>query len=515
MNKRQTCAVVFSPDLSLLVLLKQPLTDSSVKVVGTGSATSLPDLIRQERPNVIVCDIEGTPQSAIESISLPLKESDADVVLVDAKPLAEQWRQLLGARLDYVPKPIRLDHYGSVISRIVVNMSSPAPIQLELIADLQAFSQLVVASPQMQRVVDFAKKHARSRLPIMIFANPGTEVEDVARTIHLYSHGRTDSFRGIYCASLPDSIEESVIFGHTRERAKGQDQPATIYLHNIHDMPKDLQGRLMRMLKAHRFVDLLDPNNPAPRFLSSIDCHAEQAISQGILRADVFHMLNVLSLSILPLSERSEDIIPLIADRYRRLLNGKQPLPHIPDDIVGLLTEYPWPGNTIELENFVASTLLSLNKTTVTYLDLPDSILRHFKLFLRAISSAASGLPEGKFEPLAIFEARVERNYILAVLRVLKGNKEATAARLGISLATVYRKLPNVNHVDEAHNIEYVTLPEEIIHLKDYVQQQKESYFLRVLETVQQDKAKAADILGISVASLYRFLSQSSAPSCS
>ena len=91
MNKRQTCAVVFSPDLSLLVLLKQPLTDSSVKVVGTGSATSLPDLIRQERPNVIVCDIEGTPQSAIESISLPLKESDADVVLVDAKPLAEQW----------------------------------------------------------------------------------------------------------------------------------------------------------------------------------------------------------------------------------------------------------------------------------------------------------------------------------------------------------------------------------------------------------------------------------------
>lgn len=466
-----------------------------------------PDLMRRDTPDLIVCDTDGTSPAFVDMVRILMQESGADVIFLTSTPFTEQTPELPGVRIHPLQKPIRLDHYRDMVIRIVESKLRHASGQLDPSADWGSSPQFVAESPQMQKIRDFVEQSARSHLPVMIQGEPGTEVEDIARAIHVVSHGHVDSFRIIYCASLPDRTEEDVLFGHLRGLAEHQILPATIYLHNVQEMPQNLQGRLMRMLKLARLPDPLGKNLPTPRFVASIDSPVEQQITPGTLRPDVFHMLNVLSIHIPPLRERKEDIVPLIADRHKRLTNGACPLPHISDDVLRLLTNYPWPGNVLEVENFVASILWSSNKTEVTAQNLPDSILSFLEKSSLAVFSAHAGIPEGVLVPLDVFEACVERNYILAVLAAFKGDKEVAVTRLGTSLATLYRKIPDADqsHDDLTKNTNAIR-PEDIVPLKEYVQRQRTGYMARVLEAAQQDKEKTAEILGISVATLYRML---------
>ena len=358
----------------------------------------------------------------------------------------------------------------------------------------------------MQCVNEFIAQAARSYYPVVIQGETGTEVEDVARAIHKLKHGNLDSFQIIYCASLPDRLQEKFIFAKTEGQTTNSVAPDTVYLHNVHEMPMPLQGRLMRLLKSTRLSGMQSTDLLIPRFIASIDMIPEQCIARGILRSDVYHMLNVLGVTIPPLRERREDILQLIKVSLRRHLRGSIQMPQIEDEAAQLLTSYPWPGNILELENFVARVLLGSDRAVLKAQDLPVEILS-FKDKSQTVDSAATSRALDRPVTLGKFEQRTERNYILAALTAFGGNKETAAVHLCISLATLYRKMPNLSqlHDNSVQDIDRIS-PENIVALQDYLQHQKVVYIEHILDLAQNDKMKAAKILGVSLATLYRIL---------
>jgi DNA-binding NtrC family response regulator len=442
----------------ILSLLNSLLKAEGYDVTSVQDGNKALDMIRSERFDLMVSDIRMSPVNGMEILKVARAEQPAlSVILLTAFGSVETAIEAmkLGA-FDYVTKPFKVDELLIVIQRAIeYNRAITENVDLhrELIGRYK-FENIVAESPAMRDVCEMIKRVAPTDTTVLIAGESGTGKELVARAIHAHSRRRDRKFVAVNCAALPEPLLESEMFGHVKgaftgatsnkeglfETANG----GTLFLDEISAMPLGIQSKLLRVLQEKEIRRVGGTTNTAVdvRVLAATNRHLEELIKQGGFREDLYYRLSVIPIEIKPLRERVEDILPLVYHVLRREVGEGRELPRLTPELREVLERYTWPGNVRELENAIkhAVTFCQDNKLTLDVL--PPKILGQ----VNATGAVRSGdLAQEAHRGLSLkaFLREKEREYLEQVLALTKGNKEKAAEALRISLATLYRKLPN------------------------------------------------------------------------
>jgi DNA-binding NtrC family response regulator len=314
----------------------------------------------------------------------------------------------------------------------------------------------------MLEIFDKIQKIGQSKAnTILITGESGVGKELVARAIHECSHEQTRPFMEINCASVPETLLESELFGYekgaftdAKTRKKGLVELAeggTLFLDEIGEMGVTLQSRLLRVLenKTFRRVGGVKDLHVNTRFISATNRDLEGAIEEKIFRKDLYYRLKVIPLQIPPLRERREDI-PLLAnffiERFNREL-GKQVRP-LGRKAMEMMVAYEWPGNVRELKNVVERAMLLEAEVEILPEHLPPELSGPDEQ--TRVRSSASVIES--FFPMTLRE--MEKIQIEKTLHQTSGNKSKAASLLGISRQTLREKLKNFQAQEEAREKE-------------------------------------------------------------
>lgn len=304
----------------------------------------------------------------------------------------------------------------------------------------------VAANPKMQGVLDRAFRVAKTDATVLIQGESGTGKEVLARAIHRWNHRAGHSFIAIDCASLPEPLLESELFGHMKGAFTGalatkkglfeEGDGGTIFLDDLEAMPLSTQVRLLRVLQE-RVIRRVGGTNPIQidiRILAASNRELESLVEKGAFREDLYYRINGIVLTIPPLRERKEDIIALadhfLKQYYRRRV-GKE-VSGISAGAMQLLVTYPWPGNVRELEKVIEYALVFGRSDLIIPEDLPPRLL--------GMNAPHQSPPNNR-----LTLAELEKAQILAVLHEHGWNRAQAAKALGINRATLWRKLKVFN----------------------------------------------------------------------
>ena len=308
-----------------------------------------------------------------------------------------------------------------------------------------SFDDLVGVSPQYRETVRIAKNAALSDFNVLLLGESGTGKDVFAQAIHNYSNRSDGPFVAINCSAIPRELIGSELFGYvegayTGARKGGSSgkfelaDGGTIFLDEIGDMPLDLQGHLLRVIEERKITrigghDLISVN---VRIIAATNRNLPQDITLGRFRQDLYYRLNVLTIHMVPLRERLNDLPLLVALFYRKLAEGfgLEPQP-VSDHFLEVLCRYSYPGNIRELQNIIERTLVLSGNGVLEVSNLPEEVRRASEP--AAVPRPASAAEAG--EPVRVDS---EREALYALLLKNRGNISRTAKELGIARSTKY-----------------------------------------------------------------------------
>jgi len=321
--------------------------------------------------------------------------------------------------------------------------------------------ELVGVSPSMQTIYTTIKNVAGTDATVLIWGESGTGKELVAKAIHQLSERREGEFVPVNCAAIPKDLLESELFGHEMGAFTGaasrrigcceRAHRGTLFLDEICEMDAGLQSKLLRFLQDHAFTRVggTESLKVDTRVIAATNRNPQEEVQKGGLREDLFYRLHVVPIEIPPLRERPEDI-PVLAQHYLERLGDKynKYFVDFSADALDILLRYKWPGNVRELMNTLERIIVQATSDRITAELFPDYI-RTQALLCEApslsVEEALQGLKGAlkrtgqSQEVLPI--AELEKQAILSAIRRCKGDISQAARKLGISRATIYRKL--------------------------------------------------------------------------
>jgi DNA-binding NtrC family response regulator len=353
----------------------------------------------------------------------------------------------LGA-YDYIEKPFRVEKLRLLLQRMAekVRLVTENEFLRERVSTEENLDGIIGTSANIQDVLRMVGRLKDTRTPVLICGESGTGKELVARAIHFRGALAKTPFVAVDCGSLVPTLMESELFGYEKgaftgaiKSKAGLFQAAnggTIFLDEIGELPLEMQAKLLRVLqeKEVRPVGSNEKVNVDVRVIAATNRDLEEAYRAGTFRKDLYFRLNVVTIQLPSLRERRSDI-PMLAHHFLgRYAQGAQI--QVTAAAMKSLLQYDWPGNVRELENCVARAVALGDGKTIDVVDLPPSIR----------TEPGEGAPEGaKFQDVASLSttalAEMERMTILRVFEEANGDKALTGKILGISRATLYRKL--------------------------------------------------------------------------
>ena len=409
---------------------------------------------------------------------------------------------------DYLEKPFKLGEFKACAQRALSYTNAVAENHYlkKQLRERYQFSQIIGTSPAMQKVFRMIERVADTDSTVLILGESGTGKELVARALHFNSRRQFAPFVPINCAALPENLLESELFGHRKGSftgamtdKKGLFQEAdggTIFLDEIGSMPPPLQSRLLRVLQDRK-VRRVGDNTPVyvnVRVLAATNEPLEKRIKEGTFREDLYYRLNVIPIPLPSLRERKDDVPLLVASFLKRKVSPRDGKPiQITRQSMEALGGYEWPGNVRELENVIerASALCDGNLIRVT--DLPPNIQQ--------------GAEEVHVEPVPMPVSLPSAPAPVAA---------PASARLGVGAAlqpkppheTVFMLPAREAAAVAGTSVGGTSLNTPLEPLKDFIRDQELNYLNRTLAFTGNDKEKAASLLGISLATLYRKLAE-------
>jgi two-component system, NtrC family, response regulator HydG len=299
---------------------------------------------------------------------------------------------------------------------------------------------MIARSAPMRRIIDLARRIAKVDSTVLITGESGTGKELIARLVHEESARVTGPFIAVNCGAITESLLESELFGHARGAFTGAAQEriglfeaangGTLLLDEIGDVSSGMQVKLLRVLQE-REIRRVGENKSRPvnvRVMAATNRELAADIAAGRFRKDLYYRLNVVQLHVPPLRNRREDLLPLarvlLVDAAERI---KRPVTGLSPRAADQLFRYDWPGNVRELENAIERAVALGRSNLIDVDDLPEEVRQ------------AIPIPSvlGPLKALA----EIEKDYIVAVLDLNRGNRTRTAQQLGIGSATLSRKL--------------------------------------------------------------------------
>lgn len=313
------------------------------------------------------------------------------------------------------------------------------------------FDSIIGHSAKMQEIFQLVSSVAKSNATVLITGDSGTGKELVARALHRHSPRNQKRFIDLNCGAIPRELLENELFGHERGAYTGADRlyigcceranGGTLFLDEICEMDPSLQVKILRLLQERSFMRVggNDKIEVDVRFIAATNRDVVEEVKSGRFREDLYYRLNVVTIHVPPLRERSEDI-PLLAKHFLEKITRKNEKIFVdfhPDALMCLMN-YDWPGNVRELENAIERVVVLHNDTQVKVKHLP----LHIQTIKRRANSGAgdaTGLigANQSIVPLDL----IEKYAIEAALQKCVGNVGEAAKKLKIGQATLYRKI--------------------------------------------------------------------------
>jgi DNA-binding NtrC family response regulator len=355
----------------------------------------------------------------------------------------------LGA-YDYIEKPFRVEKMRLLLQRMAekVRLVTDNEFLRERVSTEANLDGIIGTSANIQDVLRMVSRLKDTRTSVLISGESGTGKELVARAIHFRGALAQTPFVAVDCGSLVPTLMESELFGYEKgaftgaiKTKAGLFQAAnggTIFLDEIGELPLEMQAKLLRVLqeKEVRPVGSNAKVNVDVRVIAATNRDLEAAYREGTFRKDLYFRLNVVTVHLPALRDRRSDI-PMLVHHF---LDRYAPDSHLQVTTAAMnsLLNYEWPGNIRELENCIARAITLGDRRVIDVIDLPPSI--------RSEQAAPSGSVLQDAASLSTTAlAEMERMTILRVFEQANGDKALAGRMLGISRATLYRKLKRYN----------------------------------------------------------------------
>ncbi len=350
---------------------------------------------------------------------------------------------------DFVTKPVNLDQLEILINRALESGRIKAE-NSELKKRLDSkfgVENIIGNSATLQQIIENVRQVAPTRATVSITGESGTGKELIAQAVHQLS-GRTGRFVAVHCAALPETLLESELFGHEKgaftgatEQRKGRFELAdggTLFLDEIGEIPLSTQVKLLRVLETRQFERIggVETIEVDTRVVTATNRDLAAMVAEGKFREDLFYRLDVVTVHLPPLRERTEDIPPLVNHylAYFAKENGR-PEMSISENAMSALCSYPWPGNIRELKNCVERMVVLTRGNLIDLDNVPINIREKIT-------------PGISHTILSSSSCDLERNEKMLISRALEecgGNRTKAAEKLGISRRTLHRKLALYN----------------------------------------------------------------------
>jgi len=307
-------------------------------------------------------------------------------------------------------------------------------------------NNIIGKSKAIRDVLELVKKVANTQATVLITGGSGTGKELVALALHALSDRGDRLFLPVNCGALPETLLESLLFGHMKGSFTGafanqeglfeKAKAGTIFLDEIGEIPQHLQVKLLRALEAKEILPIgsTTPRRIDVRVLAATNRTLKSEVEAGRFREDLYYRLNIMEIHIPPLSERPEDI-PLLVDHFIKRHNPElnRNFEGIEEDALRVLMSLPWKGNVRELDNVIEHTMILAEGERITLADLPQSIV--------------AGSRENRAFTFNLKDAlrQFEKQHILRVLEQTGQDRKEAAILLDISLSSLYRKIEDLD----------------------------------------------------------------------
>ena len=406
------------------------------------------------QPQVVITDIKMETMSGFDVLRhVREHHRNTAVILITAYGTTETAVEAMkmGAT-DYVLKPFKIDELQTRIQKALDFQAAVGEVSYlrRELKNRYRLENIIGTSRRMQNVYNLINKVADTDSTVLIVGESGTGKELVARGLHFNSNRQHHPFVAINCSALPENLLESELFGHKKGAFTGavadkrglfeEANLGTIFLDEVNSMAPPLQTKLLRVLQE-REVRRVGDNKSAPvnvRVVGATNEALQPKLKDGTFREDLYYRLAVIPIEIPPLRERLEDV-PLLINHFLQkqasATGGEQK--KIDAEAVDILCQYDYPGNVRELENAIERAWALCDDDMILPSDLPPQIISHVQG--EKADQAVASMPVG--QTLDEFIQQQERGYIEATLAHCDASREKAASMLGISMATLYRKV--------------------------------------------------------------------------
>ena len=441
--------LVVDDDASMCDMLVSDLGELGFEVKARTAAPAALEALVASEFDAVVADLNMPGMTGLELCArIVASHPDVPVIVITAfGSIQTAIAAIRSGAYDFVTKPLEVDALGLALERAIQHrrLSDEVRRLRQAVEEGRRFGTLLGTSPAMRRMYELLDRIADSSASVLIAGETGTGKELVARALHERGRRKAGPFVAVDCASLPEPLLESELFGHVRgaftdahAARKGlfvQASGGALFLDEIGDLPLALQAKLLRALQT-RSVRPVGANDEVPfdvNLIAATNRDLESAVEEGRFREDLYFRINVIHVEMPPLRARGGDVLLLaqhFVDRYAAQA-GKRVTGLSPDAAERLLA-YVWPGNVRELENCIERAIALTRHETIGLDDLPEKI----RGFQRSHVLVAGDDPS-ELAPLE----EVERRYVLRVMEAVGGSKTLAARVLGIGRKTLYRKL--------------------------------------------------------------------------
>jgi DNA-binding NtrC family response regulator len=442
--------LIVDDEVQMRRLLGSVFSDTGFQIVFASNGTEALATLSQTRIDAALVDLVMPGMSGLEVLKeIRSRQPEALVVMMTGRGgIREAVEAIQLGAVDFLEKPFSPEALQARMMQLHRIWALNCENQ-QLKSKLQnrfEYPELVGNSTAMLKLKELIAQVGPSDATILIQGETGTGKELVARAIHHHSPRSKNRFVPMDCGAISQTVMESELFGHVKGAFTGAHASTlglirsadrgTLFLDEVGDLSPAIQVKLLRVIQE-REVRPVGDSKAYPvdvRILAATHRDLHQEVVEGRFREDLFFRLNVLTLNVPPLRDRTDDIRLLVRYFSERFATTNSPAREIPRETLGVLERHHWPGNVRELENVVRRSMAIGSRGAIRPKDLPKSIYT-------PPAGSTPGVSTIEGDSMAAFEVAAIRNALS------KGaNRRARAARiLGIGEATLYRKIKKYN----------------------------------------------------------------------
>jgi len=439
--------LVVDDDFSHRTMLKTLLSGWGYEVSEADDGQVAIDMV-QERPfDLILMDIRMIKVSGLTALAA-IKEINPSIpvlIMTAYSSIDTAIDAIKKGAYEYLTKPLDFDELRLKMEQAMEHnmLKEENRLLRELVGERFDTGNIIGRSPAMIRLLETTARASSSDATVLITGESGTGKEMIAGAIHFNSPRKDHPFIKMNCAAISEGLLESELFGHEKgsftgalRRREGRFKQAhggSLFLDEVSEMPLSMQVKLLRVLQEKE-ITRVGGEEVIPvdaRIIAATNKDLPTLVKSARFREDLYYRLNVINLSVPPLRDRSEDI-PVLAEHFLKMfaIRNNKPLKGFSPQAMDRLIKYPWPGNVREMMNTVESAVVLSSSDYLRDEDIP---------VFQQEESYKAPLTNGSAGEFSLDE--IERLSILKTLESVRGNKSEAARKLGITRATLHKKL--------------------------------------------------------------------------